>query len=207
MTAATTRTSNSLKRLAAVSLLIASGANLAGCIEAAFIGGTAAGVLVATDRRQPEIIGGDERVEWTASVRINERYQDKVHVNVTSYNYATVLTGEVPDAKIKADIERVVMQVPQVKNVVNEIQVAGMSTFSARGNDSFLTGKVKGGFVSANKFSANHVKVVTEAGVVYLLGLVTRQEADDATNIARTTSGVLKVVRIFEYISADQAKR
>ena len=171
---------------------------LEGCVEAVIVGGAATGAFVAADRRQPEIVAGDERVGLTALSRVGNRF---AHLNVTSYNYNVLLTGEVPDAQSKAEIERIVMQIPQVKGVVNELQVAGHSTLSSRGNDTYLTGRVKGAFVTEGKFSANHVKVVTESAVVYLLGLVTRQEADDATAIARSTSGVNKVVRVFEYLT------
>jgi len=181
---------------------IAAATLLQGCFEAAVVGGAAVGgVLVGTDRRTADAQLGDERIEWTASARIDERFKDQVHVNAHSYNYVVLLTGEVPDAKIKGDIERLVAGINAVKSVVNELQVSGLSSMAARGNDSYLTGRVKAGFVSANRFQANHVKVVTESGVVYLLGLVTRQEADSATEIARGTSGVAKVVRVFEYIA------
>ena len=175
---------------------------LEGCVEAVIVGGAAAtGAFVVADRRQPEIVAGDERVGLTALSRVRNRFGDKVHFNVTSYNYNVLLTGEVPDAQTKAEIEKIVMQIAQVKGVVNELQVAGRSTLGARGNDTYLTGRVKAAFVAENKFAANHVKVVTEAGVVYLLGLVTRKEADDATAIARSISGVGKVVRVFEYLT------
>ena len=174
---------------------------LEGCVEAVILGGAATGAFVAADRRQPEIVAGDERVGLTALSRVGNRFGDKVHFNVTSYNYNVLLTGEVPDAQTKAEIEKIVMQIAQVKGVVNELQVAGRSTLGARGNDTYLTGRVKAAFVAENKFAANHVKVVTEAGVVYLLGLVTRKEADDATAIARSISGVRKVVRVFEYLT------
>ena len=174
---------------------------LQGCVEAVIVGGAAAtGAFVVADRRQAEIVAGDERVGFTALSRVGNRFGDKVHLNVTSYNYNVLLTGEVPDAQTKAEIEKIVMQIPQVKGVVNELQVAGPSSLSARGNDTYLTGRVKGAFVTENKFHANHVKVVTESAVVYLLGLVTRKEADDATAIARSINGVKKVVRIFEYL-------
>jgi len=174
---------------------------LQGCIEAMVIGGAATGVMIAADRRQPEVVAGDERVSLTAQSRIGERYGDRAHVNVTSYNYSVLLTGEVPDASAKAEIEKIAAQVPQAKGVVNELQIAGPSSMGSRATDTYLTGRVKGAFVTENKFQANHVKVVTEASVVYLLGLVTRKEAEDATAIARSTSGVQKVVRVFEYLS------
>ena len=174
---------------------------LEGCVEAVVIGGAATGAFVAADRRQPEVVAGDERVGITALSRIGDRYGERVHVNVTSYNYNVLLTGEVPNEQVKAGIEKLVVEIPQVKGALNELQVAGPSTLASRGNDTYLTGRVKGAFVTENKFQANHVKVVTEAAVVYLLGLVTRKEADDATAIARSTSGVKKVVRSFEYLN------
>jgi osmotically-inducible protein OsmY len=189
-----------LSRAAAAAALLAV-FMLEGCVEAVILGGAATGAFVAADRRQPEIVAGDERVGLTALSRVRNRFGDKVHFNVTSYNYNVLLTGEVPDAQTKAEIEKIVMQIAQVKGVVNELQVAGRSTLGARGNDTYLTGRVKAAFVAENKFAANHVKVVTEAGVVYLLGLVTRKEADDATAIARSISGVRKVVRVFEYLT------
>src|SRR3990170_1924755 len=98
---------------------------LEGCVEAVVVGGAATGAFVAADRRQPEVVAGDERVGLTALSRVGNRFGDKVHFNVTSYNYNVLLTGEVPDAQAKADIEKIVMQIAQVKGVVNELQVAG----------------------------------------------------------------------------------
>jgi osmotically-inducible protein OsmY len=130
-----------------------------------------------------------------------------VHVNVTSYNRMLLLTGEAPSAEIKADIEKLAVRlVPNVKSISNELAIAGPSSLGGRSNDTYLTSKVKARFVDANKFSANHVKVVTEAGVVFLLGLVTQTEANDAVEIARTTGGVQKVVRVFEIVSPEQAR-
>ena len=137
----------------------------------------------------------------TASQRISVAVKDQAHVNVTAFNQTLLITGEAISARIKADIEKMVAEIPQVKSVVNELQVAGPSSFSARSNDTYLTGRVKAAFITGNKFSANDVKVVTEDGVVYLLGMVTRKEADDATEVARAIGGVKKVVRVFEYIA------
>lgn len=173
---------------------------LQGC-EAVVLGGAAAtGVVLAEDRRTVGTITEDQGIEFKAASRIGERFRDGVHVNVTSYNRMVLLTGEVPDAKTKAEIERIARAVENVRGVYNELAVAGVSSIAARTNDSLLTSKVKARFVEAGKFNPLHVKVVTEAGVVYLLGLVKRQEAADATEIARTTSGVRKVVRVFEYL-------
>jgi osmotically-inducible protein OsmY len=180
---------------------------LGGCIEAALIGGAAGGVAIANDRRPPEVVLGDERVEITANSRINKALSEKAHVNVISYNYTVLLTGEVPDAKSKEDAEKIVAQIERVKGVVNELQIGAPSSLQSRGNDVFLTGRIKAAFIGPQKFNSLNVKVVTEAGVVFLLGLVTRKEADDATEITRSIGGVQKVVRVFEYLPAAPAPR
>lgn len=180
---------------------IASTLLLSGC-AALVVGGATTGAVVANDRRPTEVVLGDERVELTANTRLGKVFGDNVHINVTSFNYTVLLTGEVPDAAAKEQAGKVASEVERVKGVVNELQVAGISTLGARGNDTYLTGRVKAAFVTAQKFSATHVKVVTEAGVVYLMGLVTRAEADDATELSRSIGGVQKVVRVFEYLNA-----
>lgn len=177
---------------------------LAGCVGAVVVG-AGAGALMVTDRRASESYVTDEGIELRASSRISEKLGDKAHVNVTSYNRVVLLTGEVPSAAAKLDAEAVAAQVPNVKAISNELAVAGTSSLGGRSNDAYITSKVKARFVDAGRFAANHVKVVTEAGVVYLLGLVTQAEADAAVDIARTTGGVLKVIRLFEIIGVDQA--
>jgi len=173
---------------------------LQGCVEMAVVGAGAA-VMAADDRRTVGAQAEDKEIGLRAESRISSRFGEKVHINVNSYNRNALLTGEAPDAATKTDIERIVREIPNVRGVVNEIQIAGVSTYSARGNDSYLTSKVKARLIDRNSgISANHVKVVTENGVVYLLGLVTRKEAESAVEVARTTGGVQKVVRVFEYI-------
>lgn len=178
---------------------------LAGCFGAAAVG-VGTGALMLADRRNSETFVSDESMELRALSRINGKYGDKVHVNVASYNRMLLLTGEVPNADVKADVEKLAIEVPSVKSISNELAIAGPSSFGGRGNDSYITSKVKARFIDANKFAANHVKVITEAGVVFLLGLVTQAEANAAVEIARTTGGVQKVVRVFEIISPEQAK-
>ena len=178
---------------------------LAGCFGAAAVG-VGTGALMLTDRRNSETYLSDQGMELRASNRIGEKHGDKVHVNITSYNRMLLLTGEAPTEAIKADVEKLAAGVPNVKSISNELAIAGPSSFGGRSNDSYITSKVKARFVDANKFSANHVKVVSEAGVVFLLGLVTQAEADAAVEIARTTGGVQKVVRVFEIISPEQAR-
>lgn len=180
--------------------------SLTGCFPVVATG-VGAGVLMISDRRPSETYLADEGIEIRSSNRISEKFGDKVHVNITSYNRTVLLTGEVPDGAAKSEIEKIVTGVPNVKAIVNELSTAGKSTLGARSNDSYVTTKIKGRFIDANKFSPNHVKVVTEGGTAYLMGLVTQREADAAVEVARTTSGVLKVVRVMELISEEQARQ
>ncbi len=174
---------------------------LQGCVEMAAVG-VGAAVMAVEDRRSVGAQTEDKEIDLRGESRVNARFGNKVHVNVTSFNRNLLLTGEVPDAATKTEIEKIVREIPNVRGVVNEVQIAGVSSYSSRTSDSYLTSKVKARFIDAGKFGISHVKVLTESGAVYLLGLVTHQEADAAVEIARTTGGVQKVVRVFEYIEA-----
>ena len=171
-----------------------------GCAPLLIGGAAATGVLVAEDRRTVGTMTEDQSIEVRASNRIGESLKSNAHVNVTSYNRVVLITGEVPDAASKERAGQVARGVDNVRAVHNELVVMPVTPLASRTNDTIITSKVKARFVDASKFSPVHVKVVTENGVVYLMGLVKKQEAADATDVARTTSGVLKVVRLFEYI-------
>ena len=173
---------------------------LHGCAPLLVGGAAAGGAMVAQDRRTVGTLTEDEGIELKASGRIGERFKDSAHVNVTSYNRMVLLTGEVPDAAARTEVERIARGVENVRGVYNETVASGVTSYTARSNDSIITSKAKVRFLDAGKFNALHVKVVTENGVVYLMGLVKKQEAADATELARTTSGVQKVVRLFEYL-------
>lgn len=194
------------RSLLAAALVAAAASSLSGCLPMVATG-IGAGTLMIVDRRTSGAYVEDEAIEWKTRSRIGDHFGSRVNVNPTSYNRNLLLTGEVPDNAAKAEVERLATGVPNVRAVTNEVQVAGISSLASRGNDAYLTSKIKARFVEANRFSANHIKVVTEAGTVYLMGMVTRGEADAATDIARTTGGVLKVVRLFEYVSDEQARQ
>lgn len=176
---------------------------LAGCIEMAAVG-VGAAVLGYEDRRTSGTIIEDERIELVIGNRVSERFGDKVHVNVTSFNRSVLLTGEAPDEKVKSELERIAASQSNVRGVTNDVQVAGNASYGSRATDATVTGRVKARFLDASKFSPVHVKVVTENGVVYLLGLVTESEANEAVEVARTTSGVRKVVKVFEYCKPNE---
>jgi len=173
---------------------------LQGCAPLA-VGAAAGGaVMMVGDRRTTGIYIEDENIEWKALARVRE-VAPSAHVNATSYNRKVLLTGEVASEAEKKRIETETRAVPSVLDVTNETQVAGASSLASRGSDSLITSNVKVRMVNNGKFSPNHVKVVTEAGTVYLMGLVTQAEGDAAADIARTTSGVTRVVKVFEYIA------
>jgi osmotically-inducible protein OsmY len=193
----------SIRTLTAIVLVTSS---LAGCFPAAVVG-VGAGALMVADRRPTETYLSDEAIEIRAGSRVGEKFGSDAHVNFTSYNRMLLLTGEVPNAAAKEEIQKLVSTVPNVKSVANELLVGPASSLASRSTDTYTTSKVKARFVDYNKFPANKIKVVTEWGTVFLLGLVTQREADDAVDIARTTGGVKKVVRLFEIIGEDEARR
>ena len=164
-------------------------------------GGMASGALLATDRRTSGAQLEDEGIELRALNRIRGTFGDRVHVNLTSYNRQVLLTGEVPSAQDKAAVEQIVSRVENVSSVVNDLDVASASTLGQRSADTLVTGRVKAALIEARDLQFNAFKVVTERGVVYLLGRVTQREADRATAVARSTTDVQKVVRVFEIIS------
>jgi osmotically-inducible protein OsmY len=177
---------------------------LAGCAAAVVGAGAAAGYSVYEDRRTTGTQMDDQRIESRASSAIDQRFGWKVHVNVTSYNRHVLITGEVPDAVTHAAVEKLVGATPGVRTLSNELSIGPASSLAARTGDTVVTTNVKTRFLGAKNINATHVKVVTEAGVVYLMGMVTEVEAGAATDIARTTDGVRKVVKVFEYCKAGE---
>ena len=188
-----------IKHIAQFILAIGFTAQLTACLPLV-AGGAAAGGAVVADRRTSGFYVEDENIELKAVKKMETNLGEHAHVNVTSYNRNILLTGEVPDAAAKAKAELLIKEIENVRTITNEIVVGTKSSLSSRSNDTYLTSKVKTKFVTENKFKANYVKVVTENSVVYLLGIVTKAEADDATAIASNTDGVVKVVKVFEYM-------
>jgi osmotically-inducible protein OsmY len=175
---------------------------LQGC-GLALLGGGAAAITALEDRRTSGALVDDEGIEIRVRRGVRENFGENTHVNVTSFNRSVLLTGEVPNEATRAEVEKIVLANANVRNVTNELQIAGVSSLATRANDSLITSKVKARLLDSNKVNPIHVKVVTESGVVYLLGLVSESEANDAVEVARTTGGVIKVVKIFEYCKAD----
>jgi osmotically-inducible protein OsmY len=180
---------------------------LAGCaplvVGGAFVGGT----LVATDRRTSGALLEDEGIELRASNRLREAFLERVHINVTSYNRQVLLSGEVPSEADKKRAEEIISRVENVRSIVNELGVIGNSSLTSRSSDALVTGRVKAAFVDAKDLYANAFKVITERGTTFLMGRVTQREASRATEIARTTPGVQRVVRVLEIISEEELQR
>lgn len=194
-----------MTRFLVVPLLLALSGLLGGCAAVVVGAGAAAGYGLYEDRRSSGTQMDDQRIESRAASAIDQRFGWKVHVNVTSYNRQALITGEVPDAVTHAEIEKLVAAIPGVRALSNELKIGALSSLAARTGDTVVTSNVKSRFLGAKNFNALHVKVVTEAGVVFLLGMVTEVEANAATEIARTTDGVKKVVTVFEYCKSGES--
>lgn len=145
----------------------------------------------------------DQMTESRAKRLIREAHPDlaEAHFGVTSFNGIVLITGQVPSPEAKAIASEKVAQLRKVKLVHNEMEVAGPTSLLARSNDTWLTTKVKTALLASDEVAGNRIKVVTEDGVVYLLGLLTRDEADVAVDVARRVYGVQKIIKVFEYIN------
>lgn len=199
---------NRTRHSAVVAVLMASLAAplLGGCFVGA-VAGITAGSLAAADRRTVGTQVEDRSLQLKAESAIRESFGDLVHVNATAYNRQLLLTGEAPDEATRARVEARVSTLPNLRLVVNDIQVGFKSSLSARSNDAFLTTKVKASLLDAQDIFANSFKVSTEAGVVYLMGLVTEREGNRAASIAAGVPGVVKVVKVLELISEAELSR
>jgi len=189
---------NKLIRIALIGAVLS---QLGGC-AAAVVGGAAVGTSVALDRRTAGVYVSDQEIELRAQARLREAFPQKTdNISATSYNRQVLLTGQVPDEATRSRASDVVKSIPDVRTVFNELTVSGITSLTSDANDVALTSQVKARMLRDERVPGTKIKVVTEAGVVYLMGLVTKTEAEAATHIARTTSGVAKVVTLFEYLN------
>ena len=185
--------------LAVLALIMAASMLLSACVPIVIGAAVAGTALVVADRRSVGAQADDEAIELKIQNNIGGTFGDRVHVNATSYNGIVLLTGEVPTAELKTQVEQIARTTPKVRGVDDELAVGAVTTIGARSNDSYITSKVKARLVETNKVPANLVKVVTERQIVYLMGILSHAEADAAAQIAATTSGVQHVVKVFEY--------
>jgi osmotically-inducible protein OsmY len=187
--------------LGTAGLALAAVVTLGGC-AAVVVGATVgAGTLVAMDRRSASVVQSDQGIEQKVSKAVTDRWPagSGVHVNVTSYAGKVLLTGEVPTAAIREQIEKIASSTQYAQAVTNEILVGPETMMTARTRDTYITSKVKARLIEAKQLDAKDVVVVTERGVVYLMGIVSASQGDAAAAVAASTSDVVRVVKLFEY--------
>lgn len=179
-----------------------------GCSTVATGGAEATGLSLLHDRRTSEALLIDERIEINAGLELNahDEIRDRCHFNVTAYNGKLLLTGEAPTKELRDKIINIIRVLSGVKLVHNEMVIAEPTSFGSRSNDALITTKVKTALSEIRNlpgFDATRVKVVTENGAVYLMGLLHTKEGNVAAEIARRVNGVKKVVKVFEYIPTN----
>jgi osmotically-inducible protein OsmY len=179
---------------------------LGGCIAVPALmvgGGVAMGTMVATDRRTPGAVIEDRGIETKAALRIREALGDAVHVSVSSYNRSALITGEVPDAKRKAQVEKIVLDVENVQKTLNELAIMENTSINARVQDGILTSRIRAALIDDKTLVANAFKVTTERGVVYIQGRATAREIALMTEIVSGLNGVTRVVRMVDVLTEE----
>lgn len=169
--------------------------------------GMVAGALSVTDRRTTGAQVDDQAIELRGANRLREKFGDQNLASLVSYNRRVLIVGQAANQELKSQIEETVRGLPNVRDVVNELEVAGGASFGTHSNDTLITTKIKASLVNQTEVPANAIKVVTESGTVYLMGIVSEREGAAAATLAAGVEGVSKVVKVFEYISEDEVKR
>lgn len=180
---------------------------LAACVPVAVVGGATAGVMVAGDRRSLDQQTKDGELERLVERRLKENFGERINVSANAYERTLLLTGEVPTAELKAEVDALVKLTPNVARTVDEIQVRKLSESRWRANDALVSANVRTRLGQSGKLELSIIKVVTESNSVFLMGKVTQKEADDAIEIARTTQGVQRVVNLMDVVSEAEIAR
>lgn len=177
----------------------------AGCAAVA-VTGFSMGVLSIADRRTVGTQTEDQGIEFKAMQHLS-KLDPMANVSATSFNRKLLLTGQVPDDKTRREAAAIASRIEQVRNVHNELTVGFAATVATRAKDSSITAQVKARLFDAKDLQANTIKVITESGAVYLMGIVTRAEGEHAAKLSSLVSGVRRVVTVFEYVSPDELAR
>jgi osmotically-inducible protein OsmY len=172
---------------------------LDGCAPAAIAVGAGYTAVVANDQRSTGAQLDDQTIEFKIATEAGSRWGNEVHLNATSYNGVVLLTGEAPTTVVQDEITKIATSTDRVRSVQNEMVIGPVTDLGARTNDTYITSKVKTRLLEDEKLKALYVKVVTERSVVYLMGIMTREEGNQAAQVAATTAGVARVVKVFEY--------
>ena len=185
-------------------ILVAAILSLTGC--AAIVAGAAGGAAAAHDLRSTTVMLEDEGIELSATDLLynDSKLEKKIHVNVTSYNYILLLTGEVLSPELRSYAVELVRDLKNVRRIHNELVVADLTVFESRTYDTWITSKVKTAMLTTPNFDATRIKVVTENKSVFLMGIVSVQTGNKAADIARHVEGVEKVIKLFEYIEPEE---
>ncbi len=190
-----------LKTLLRQNLIVAMVILLSGCIAAAFATGAAIGGAVVYDKRAIKVMYDDQTIEYQA-MRALEQNSDLVNnarISVTSFNYVLLLVGEAPSKSLRIKAQQVVAHVPKVRRIVNQITIGNPINFSTQSNDSWITTQVKTKMLATKGLTSSQIKVITENSIVYLMGIVTKSQAQLASKVASQIKGVTKVATLFEY--------
>ena len=182
-------------------IAVASLGLLQGC-AGVFIAGAATTASVANDRRTVGSVLDDQNLELKAANAIASRKDmDKAsRISATSVNGKVLLVGQTPYSQYSRDAEKLVAKISGVRQVYNELRIRKPIGFTDQSNDSWITSKIKSTMLTTKGIDSTHFKVVTENGEVFLMGLVTRSEAEKAVDLARHVSGVKKVIKVFEFV-------
>lgn len=183
-----------------MALLLLSILLLQGC-AAAVVTGALTGVTIVSDKRTTGTIIDDQGVEFKASsaIRNNKEIYDQSHINITSYNGLVLITGETPTAALKQQVEAEINKIPKVRRIFNELIIAAPSALPSRSSDTWITSKIKTKLAAKQGINPFNIKVVTERGIVYLMGIINKAEADQAILVVTQSAGVQRVIKLFEY--------
>lgn len=194
--------SRTFHRLAAsLAAALVAAVALPGCAPLVMGGAAVGGVLVFKDRRSSGTQLDDQTIELKSLGALNSAIAERGHVNVTAYNRLVLISGEVPTEADRLAVQQAMEKLELVRTVVNELAVGPVASLSDRANDTLLTTKVKATLLDDAMVEGNAFKVVSERGLVYLMGRVTQAELVRATSLVRTIAGVKKVVQVVEVIS------
>ncbi|HTJ95200.1 MAG TPA: BON domain-containing protein [Pararobbsia sp.] len=194
------------KALCTAALTASLCAMLQGC-PLLVVGAAGGGALVATDRRSVGAQTEDREIQAKTQSMFIGDLPDDAHTDVTVFNRRVLLTGEVPTQEAKAKAEAIVRTINNVQGIINELTVGPPSSFTTRSNDAYITSKVKAALFTEKNLGSNFFKVVTESGRLYLMGLVTPAEGEKGADVASRVTGVVQVIKVFQYITPDEANR
>jgi osmotically-inducible protein OsmY len=175
--------------------------NLTACIPAAFVAGASGGGAIIYDRRDMKTIYSDANIAQQVKFKIDENptMKNNTDINVTSFNRVVLLTGSSTTPALRSRAVALAKTVPGIRRIYNQVKAHGLASLMTGASDGWITTKIKTGMVAERDLRSSQIKVITEKGVVYLMGIVNHHQADMAANVASHVDGVQKVVKIFEY--------